>query len=138
MVLDRGRTATNRNILSSSRGAPEPSTTRLDYGFSQLLELATALWQYECAIPHEFSKFRRLVETKTDADKLAPPKDHRQCLQWLFVAVVFERQLTFEKYCFDIFVKYDHREKIITADEYRTLPEDFRGRFVLHLLKFEC
>ncbi|KAK0123922.1 hypothetical protein ONS95_008912 [Cadophora gregata] len=124
-----------RLIISTIPGDSEDKTPELaidnrDQGFTQLLELAIACWEYECPINEQFLEFARVVQKKWTAcntaefSKGAARLERKKPIDWMFIALVFNWHDIFQSMSVRVIIKYD--PKGFPVEDNVNLPSDFR------------
>ncbi|KAL5315885.1 hypothetical protein ACEPPN_016759 [Leptodophora sp. 'Broadleaf-Isolate-01'] len=107
-----------RTIISTIPGesedkVPELTINSRDHGFTQLLDLAIACWEYECPINEQFRDFAREVQKKWTACNTAEFSkggarfERKKPIDWMFIALVFDWQDVFQSMSVRVIIKYD-------------------------------
>lgn len=126
-----------RTIISTIPGesedkVPELTINSRDHGFTQLLDLAIACWEYECPINEQFRDFAREVQKKWTACNTAEFSkggarfERKKPIDWMFIALVFDWQDVFQSMSVRVIIKYD--PKGFPVEDNVNLPYEFRSR----------
>jgi len=110
---------------------PQPASSNTDDGFTQLLELAVACWEYDCAISAAFLYFVvepvRIWRTlqKSSPSTAISLWSAKHSLNWMFVALVFNLADIFETISKYVLNQYspERLEHFVRYNEH--LPNDF-------------
>jgi hypothetical protein len=110
---------------------PQPTSNNMDDGFTQLLELAAACWEYDCAISAAFLSFVvepvRMWRTlhKSSPSTAIPSLSAKDSLNWMFIALVFELSDIFETMSKSVLIQYspERLEPFVSDNEH--LPNDY-------------
>ncbi|KAH7388961.1 hypothetical protein BKA64DRAFT_126212 [Cadophora sp. MPI-SDFR-AT-0126] len=124
-----------RSIISIIPGesydkVPELAVESRDHGFTQLLDLAIACWEYECPIVEKFGDFAIAVQKKwtacntADFSKGAARFERKKPIDWMIIALVFNWQDIFQSMSVRVIIKYD--PKGFPVEDNVNLPFDFR------------